>query len=121
MSRSSRPLSQCSLNGVHPMPTMATLSLMPWELMGSTSLLRCGSRGGGSSGSADRLGLPEVVGDAVGAVEAAEGHLDAPADGDVGGVDVGELDRQAAAAVEVDDRKHDGRARRVGEPIDGEG
>ena len=36
------------------------------------------------------------------------------------GVDVGELDREAAAAVEVDDGEHDRRARRVRDPVDGE-
>src|SRR6266480_2389618 len=30
-SRSSAPLSQCSPNGVHPMPTMATRSRMPLD------------------------------------------------------------------------------------------
>ena len=29
-SRSSRPLSQCSAKRVHPIPTMATRSLIPW-------------------------------------------------------------------------------------------
>jgi hypothetical protein len=33
MSRSSVDLSQCSANGVHPMPTMATLSRIPCEAM----------------------------------------------------------------------------------------
>ena len=37
------------------------------------------------------------------------------------GVDVGELDGQAAAAVEVDDGEHDRRARRVDQLVDGEG
>ena len=40
---------------------------------------------------------------------------------DGGGVDVGQLAPEAAAAVEVDDRDHDRRARRVGQPVDGEG
>ena len=50
--------------------------------------------------------------------EAAEGHLDPAADLHLGFVDVGELDRHPPAAVEVDDREHDRRARRVGEPVD---
>ncbi len=32
-SRSSAPLSQCSPKRVQPIPTMATRSLIPWELM----------------------------------------------------------------------------------------
>ena len=48
-------------------------------------------------------------------------ELDPGADAHLVDVDVGELDRQPAAAVEVDHREHHRRARRVGEPVDGEG
>ena len=100
------PLSQCSAKRVQPMPTMATRSLIPWlPISASTAEPR----------------LPEVVVDAVGGEQPAERHLDPGADAHLVGVDVGELDRQPAAAVEVDDREHDRRAGRVGEPVDGEG
>src|SRR3954471_2377672 len=85
--RSSTPLSQCSLNGVQPIPTMATRSLMPWLAM--SGLLRLGLGGGRGS---DRAALPEVVVDAVGREQPAEGHLDAVADAHRRGVDVGQLD-----------------------------
>ena len=68
----------------------------------------------------DGAGLPEVVVDPVGGEQPAERHLHPVADLHVVGVDVGELDREAAAAVEVDDREDDRRARRVREPVDGE-
>ena len=64
--------------------------------------------------------LPEVVVDLVGGEQLPERHLDPVAHLDVAGVDVGELDRQAAAAVEVDDRERDRRARRVRDAVDGE-
>src|SRR4051794_41916513 len=76
------------------MPTIATLSLIP--------LLATGPR------------LPEVVVDAVDGVEAAEGQLQRRADVDLLGRRVGDLERVAAAALEVDDRVDD-RPRR-GEP-----
>ena len=62
------------------------------------------------SSRAHRARLPEVVVDAVGAEEPPEGHLDPAAGPDLLGVDVGQLDREAAAAVEVDDGEDDGRA-----------
>src|SRR4051812_18167764 len=86
INRSSTPLSQCSLKGVQPIPTMATLSLMPCELMRRPCSLVV----------PEGLGLPEVVLDAVGSVQSAEGQLDPLADGHVGGVAVGQLDRQTA-------------------------
>ena len=64
ISRSSAPLSQCSPNGVQPMPTMATRSLMPCEAMPSVLSAPDGAR------------LPEVVVDAVGGEQAPERHLD---------------------------------------------
>jgi hypothetical protein len=36
--RSSTPLSQASVKGVHPIPTMATRSLMPWLPIGQASV-----------------------------------------------------------------------------------
>src|SRR5690606_27427197 len=67
-SRSSVPRSQCSLKGVHPMPMIATWSLMPWLAMSAAPLV--------AGPAAHRAGLPEVVRDAVRGVEAAERHLD---------------------------------------------
>src|SRR4051812_41335640 len=101
-SMSSRPRSQCSTKRVHPMPMIATRSLIPWL------------------GISHWPAFPEVVHDAVGSTEATEAHLDPAADLHLGFVDVGELDRHAPSAVEVDDREHDGRARRVRETVDGE-
>ena len=49
-------------------------------------------------------GLPEVVVHAVGGHEPPERHLDAVADRHRGGVHVGQLAREAAAALEVDAR-----------------
>src|SRR5437660_3127486 len=112
--RSSRLLFQCSRNGVHDIPTMATLSFIPFELIGPPpsaaapmsplmpyslelrSSLRCGAR------SSDWPYLPEVVVDAVGGEQASERHLDAPADLDVRLVDVGQLAREAPATLEVE-------------------
>src|SRR6476660_4195828 len=99
-SRSSRPLSQCSTKLVHPMPTIATRSLMPWLPI------------------AHQPSLPEVVDDAVRGVQPPERHLYSLADLDLVGVGVGELDRETATAVEVDHREHDRRARRVHHPVD---
>src|SRR4051812_2923837 len=76
--RSSTPLSQCSLNGVQPIATMATRSLIPWLAMSGLRLLV--DRGGGRRG-AHRAALPEVVVDPVAGEQPAEGHLDAVADG----------------------------------------
>src|SRR3954470_6246551 len=92
-SRSSRPLSQCSTKFVQPMPTIATRSLMPWLPI------------------AHQPSLPEVVDDAVGGVQPAEGHLYSLADLDLARVGIGELDGQATTAVEVDHREHHRRAR----------
>src|SRR2546423_2172775 len=83
--RSSALLLQCSPNGVHPIPTMATRSLMPFELMCALFSLR-----------PNRAGLPEVVVDLVRREQAAERHLDAVAHLQVRGVDIAELDRQPA-------------------------
>src|SRR5581483_8311753 len=49
-----------------------------------------------------------------------ERHLHPLADRDLVGVEVGELDREPAAAVEVDDREDDRRARRVHHAVDRE-
>src|SRR3954469_16453477 len=108
ISRSSVPLFQCSPNGVHPIPTIATWSLIPWEAM---CLFLPDSAANGSR-------FPEVVVDVVGGEEPAEGHLDPVADREPVDVDVGELHRQPAAAVEVDDRERDRRAGRVGDAVD---
>src|SRR3954470_23827979 len=87
--RSSTPVSQCSLNGVQPIPTMATRSLIPWLAMSGLRLLV--GLGGGRRGAHGPT-LPEVVVDAVAGEQPAERHLHPVADGDVGGVDIGELD-----------------------------
>src|SRR5437763_10307978 len=104
--RSSAPLSKRSPNWVHPMPTMATRSLIPLLAIGAPQYGSC---------------LPEIVVDAVGGEQTAERHLDAVTHRQVLDLGVGELDRQAPAAVEVDDGEHDRRAGRVGDAIDGEG
>src|SRR5215470_2745602 len=89
-SRSLTPLSQCSANGVQPMPTIATRSRIP--LLAIVCLLR-----GPSSHRASRFlaangaGFPEVIMDAVGGVEAAKRHLDPLPDGDAFRIDVGHL------------------------------
>src|SRR5688572_6030554 len=106
-------LSECSPNFRQDMPTMATLSLMPWDAMSLSPRSEPAVRS-----VADGAGLPEVVVDAVGRVEPAEGHLDAVADLDLVGLDVGELAGEATAAVEVDDGGHDRRARRVRHAVD---
>src|SRR3954454_5378126 len=95
MMRSSSPLSQCSAKRVHPIATMATRSRMPLLLIGgcSSGLLH------------DRPGLPEVVGDAAGGEQPANPPPPPKADGHVRGVDIGQLDRQPLAVVEVDDRE----------------
>ena len=86
------------------MPTMATRSLMPFEL---TTLLR-----------SDRAGLPEVVVDLIGGEQPAEGHLHPGAHLDVVDVAIGQLAREAAAAVEVEHGEDHRRALRVDEPVD---
>src|SRR3954471_9983805 len=97
MMRSSSPLSQCSANRVQPIATMATRSRMP------LLLIRFWLH--------DRPCLPEVVGDAIGGEQPAEGHLHPHADGHVAGIDIGQLDRQPLAVVEVNDREDHGWAR----------
>src|SRR5687768_18117974 len=91
-SRSSGPLSQCSPKGVHPMPTIATRSLMP--LLAIEFSL--------ASRSALRPRLPEVVMDTVRGEEAAERHLDLVADRDLVRLAVRHLPHQPATAFEVD-------------------
>src|SRR4051794_28560421 len=93
ISRSSRPRSQCSTKRVHPMPTIATRSLIPWLAI------------------SQQPPFPEVVRDAVGGEQPAERHLHAHADRHFAFVDVGELHRQPSAAVEIDDGEHDRRTR----------
>src|SRR5205823_5202571 len=98
-SRSSGPLSQCSPNGVQPMPTIATRSLMP--LLAIVAPL--------DRPSAPRTGLPEIVVDALRGEESPERHLQVIADLDVARVDVRELAREAPATLVVDDRRNHGR------------
>src|SRR6478735_3118894 len=64
--------------------------------------------------------LPEVVVNVVRREQLAERHLDAVADRHIARVDVGHLDREPAAAVEVDDRERDRRTRRVRDAVDGD-
>src|SRR2546423_4402216 len=104
--RSSAPLSKRSPNWVHPMPTMATRSLMPLLAIAAPQY---------------RSGLPEVVVDAVGGEQTAERHLHSSADRQVVDLGVGELDGHPTATVEVDHREHDRRAGRVCDAGDGEG
>src|SRR5947209_11490248 len=104
--RSPAPLSKRSPNWVHPMPTMATRSLIP--------LLAIAAPQNGS-------GLPKVVVDAVGGEQPAERHLDAITHRELIDGGVGELDGQASPAVEVDDGEHDRRTGRVSDAVDGEG
>src|SRR3954462_4336664 len=79
MSRSSVDLSQCSPNGVHPIPTIATRSLIPCDAMSSPLSL-----------APDRAGLPEVVVDPLRRRHPAERELDPLSDRDRVRVDVGE-------------------------------
>src|SRR5947209_9206747 len=103
--RSSAPLTKRSPNWVHPMPTMATRSLIP--------LLAIAAPQYGS-------GLPKIVVDAVGGEQPAERHLHPITHGELVDGGVGELDGQAPATVEVDDCEHDRRTRRVGDAVDRE-
>src|SRR5690349_9161275 len=98
MSKSSVPLFQCSPNGVQPMPTIATLSLMPCELMVEVPFAAL---------VADRPGLPEVIVDLVGGEEAPERHLHSVTDLECVSVGVGEFDGKTTAAVPVDHRERD--------------
>src|SRR5882757_8901317 len=98
MSMSSTLRCQCSPKVVQPIPTTATWSRMPLLAMGRS--LRHDS------------GFPEVVVYAPGAVEPPERQRYPGADGDVCFLRVGQLEQGASAAVEVDDRVDDRRARR---------
>src|SRR5438067_2201194 len=79
------------------------------------------SRCHGSGLPSNRTGLPEVIVDPLGGGDLAERHLHPVADGNGGGVDVGDLAPEAAAAVEVDDRRDQRRAERERQPVDREG
>src|SRR5581483_5868418 len=103
-SRSSGPLSQCSPNGVQPMPTIATRSLIPLLAMASPST--------------PRTGLPKVVVDALRGEEAPERHLEVVPDRDLLRVDVGQLAREPPPALVVDERRDDGRLERVREVVE---
>src|SRR5207302_8902383 len=103
--RSSAPLSKRSPNWVHPMPTMATRSLMPLLAIAAPQYWS---------------GLPEIVVNAVGGEQPAERHLHPIAHGEVLHDGVGQLDGQAPATVEVDDGEHDRGAGRIGDAVDGE-
>src|SRR4051812_41188998 len=105
--RSSAPLSKRSPNWVHPMPTMATRSLIP--LLAIAAAPQYGSC------------LPEIVVDAVGSEQTAERHLHAVTHRQVLDLGVGELDGQTPAPVEVDDGEHDRGAGRVGDAVDSKG
>src|SRR3989442_527878 len=101
-SRSLAPLSQCSPNGVQPIPTIATRSRMPLLAMQWSR-------------------FPEVVVDAAGGDDAAEGHGHAVADLDGLGIDVGHLGLEPAAALEVEHRDDHRRGPGISQPIDGGG
>src|SRR2546423_11391978 len=94
--RSSAPLSKRSPNWVHPIPTMATRSLMPLLAIAAPQYGSC---------------LPEVVVNAVGGEETPERHLHPIAHGEILHPGVGELDGEPTPAVEVNDSEHDRRAR----------
>src|SRR5579875_1829004 len=83
---SSAPLSQCSAKRVHPIPMMATRSFIPCDAMTAPPPRRRAS-------GPYRASFPEIVGDTVGSPQPPEGQLDAVADGEIGSVDIGELDR----------------------------
>src|SRR2546426_4072170 len=102
--RSSGPLSQCSPNGVQPMPTIATRSLIPLLAM--------------IPPSAPWTGLPEVVVHTLRGEQAPERHLQVIADRDPRGFDVGQFAGETAPALVVDERRHHGRLQRVGEVIE---
>src|SRR5882724_12482531 len=68
MMRSSSPVSKRSPNAVHPIPTIATWSLIPCEPIAVLSV------------GPDGPGLPEVVVNPVGGEELPERHLDPVAD-----------------------------------------
>src|SRR5277367_2676204 len=91
--RSSTPLSHSSPKRVQPMPMTATWSRMPLLPIALRSLLGLADPGGG------RAGLPEVIVHALRRPDAAEGHGDPVADGQLRGDDVGHLAAVAPAPV----------------------
>src|SRR5262245_18261904 len=105
-SRSSALLSQCSAKGVQPMPTIATLSLMPLLAMPVSLPARW---------LAPRPRLPEVIVHPPAGVEPPEGHLELVPDRHPGRLHVRELADEAPAALEIQDRVDDRRLERVGE------
>src|SRR6185503_20347412 len=86
------------------MPTIATRSLMPLLAMANSLTARAR--------------LPEVVVDSLPGVEAPERHLELVTDRDLGGLHVGELAGEPAAALEVEHRSHRRRLERVGEVVE---
>src|SRR5437763_15316412 len=78
--RSSAPLSKRSPNWVHPMPTMATRSLIPLLAIAAPQYGSC---------------FPEVIVDAVGREQASERHLHSVTHGELLQLGVGELEGQA--------------------------
>lgn len=70
---------------------------------------------------APRARFPEIVVDAVGGKEAAEGHLDAVADCDFLRLAVGHLAQKPAAALEIDHHVDGGRIKRIGQAVQREG
>src|SRR6185503_2448949 len=97
--RSSGPLSQCSPNGVQPMPTIATRSLIPLLAMVSPS--------------APRTGLPEVVVYTLRREQATEGHLQVVADRDLLRIDVGQVAGEPPSPLVVDEGGHHRRLERI--------
>src|SRR4030042_1714405 len=92
--RSSTPLSQRSPNLVHPMPTMATLSLIPSMVFppkGKSNFLVYNG-----------LSLPEIIVDAATEKHLAEGHFQKHADLHFIDIAVGKLTNHSAAALEID-------------------
>src|SRR5438128_6974354 len=79
---SSVPLSQCSPNGVQPIPTIATRSRIPLDAIASRSLL---------DGRRLRAGLPEIVVHVAGGERAPERHLHSISHLHLRGVGVGQL------------------------------
>src|ERR1700728_1028692 len=88
--RSSVEVSQRSPNLVHPMPTTATLSVIPWLAI----VLRSGIQ---------KMRLPEVVVHATGSEQAAECERDPCSDAQPFGFGVGDLDGAPATTVDVHD------------------
>ena len=93
------------------MPRMTTLSLMPFAMADlSSSTLGFGR---------DRRGFPVVAAEAAGGVDVldAEHHLHGLADLQCLGVDVGEVDHDAAALLELDHAVAGRRIGRVGQAV----